>query len=66
MKKVSKELKFIKGFSSTSLNRICNEVGIDRANLVKNQCKEEDVLKVYNKLITEFADMLKESIKEDS
>ena len=65
MKKVSKELKFIKGFSSTSINRICNELGINRANLISNRCSEEEVLKVYNKLIVEFASILKESIKED-
>lgn len=65
MKKISKELKFIKGFSSTSINKICNELGINRSNLISNKCSDEDVLKVYNKLIEEFSTILKESIKED-
>lgn len=65
MRKESKELKFIKGFSATSINKICAELNINRGNLMSNRCKEEDIIKVYNKLIAEFSDMLKESVKED-
>jgi len=65
MRKESKELKFIKGFSATSINKICSELNINRGNLMSNRCKEEDIIKVYNRLITEFSDILKESVKED-
>lgn len=64
-KKESKELKFIKGFSATSINKICTELNINRGNLMSNRCKEEDVLKVYNKLVSDFAIMLNDSVKED-
>lgn len=65
MRKISKELKIIKGFSQTSINKICNDLNVNRGNLMSNRCKEEDVLKVYNKLIEEFANVLSESVKED-
>ena len=64
-KKESKELKFIKGFSSTSVNRICNELNLDRSNLIHNRYSDEKVKQVYNKLVLELTEMIKDIIKEN-
>lgn len=64
MKKISKELKFIRGFSSTSVNNICKELNIDRSNLINNKLKEETVQIVYDKLVLELTDLISKCIKE--
>lgn len=64
MKKISKELRFIRGFSSTSVNNICKELNIDRSNLINNKLKEETVQIVYDRLVLELTDLISKCIKE--
>lgn len=64
MKKISKELKFIRGFSSTSVNNICKELNIDRSNLINNKLKEDTVQIVYDRLVLELTDLISKCIKE--
>lgn len=65
MKKVSKELKFIRGFSRESVNDICKMYNIDRSNLINNKLNEEKVLLVYNELIMRLTTMIGEISKEE-
>lgn len=65
MKKVeSRELKFIKGFSTTSVNKICKELNIDRSNLIQNRYSEEKIHIVYDRLVLELTNLISSIIKE--
>lgn len=65
MREVSKELKFIKGFSSTSVNKICKEYNINRGNLITNKVSREKEKLVYNRLVAELTDLINEICKNE-
>lgn len=53
-----RKVNFIKGFSTISVNDICNKLNIDRSNVVSGKTSYENICKVYDALILEITDMI--------
>lgn len=66
MKKISKELEFIKGFSSISVNSICKDFNINRSNLINNKTQQEKIEVVYDILIIELFSLIEKYLIEQS
>lgn len=64
-KEISKELRFIKGFSSTSVNKICKEYNINRGNLIMNKVSKEKEQLVYNRLVAELTELINDICKSE-
>lgn len=58
MKKLSKKNKFLKGFSSIKVGTICKNYGLDPANVQSGRTSEENISKVYNRLIKELLELI--------
>ena len=65
MKKVSKELEFIRGFSKESVNDICNKYGINRSNLISNKCTQDKIDLVYSELVYRISSMINKITEEE-
>lgn len=65
MKVISKEAKFLKGFSGIKVGKICREYGIDVSNLQKGKTSEEKEIKVYNRVIKEILMLFANTIFDD-
>ena len=55
MKEMSKELKFIKGFSKISITGICKKVNVNRGNLLNGTAGEEREKTVKEEIEKEIA-----------
>lgn len=60
-----RQVNFIKGFSSISVNKICKELNISRANLVAGRLSADVTDKVYKMLVVEFTNMINEVLKNE-
>lgn len=61
-----RKINFIKGFSTISVNKICKENNISRANLVHGKISEEKLNIIYNALMVEISEMIKEVYNNES
>lgn len=58
MKKINEDLEFIKAFSKIKISSICEELGIDRSNLLNGKSSNENVKKVKDKIIEKYDEIL--------
>lgn len=50
MKQKDLDLNWIKNFSKISVKGVCEELGIDRANILRGKASEEKTAKVKNRI----------------
>lgn len=53
-KNISKESRFLKGFSKIKVGSICKEYGLDTPNIQNGRSKKENENKVMKRLIKEI------------
>lgn len=58
MKKLSKEVRFIKGFQGIKSSKICSKYGIDQSNLCKGQTTRKNEILVSNDILKEIIMLL--------
>jgi hypothetical protein len=51
MKKLSKEVRFIKGFQEIKSSKICNKYGVDQSNLCKGNTTRKNEILVSHELL---------------
>lgn len=60
---MTKDLKFIKGFSKISVSKACRKLNICRENVLNGTTSKDNITKVKEELESEIAKLY---IKEDS
>ena len=60
---MTKDLKFIKGFSKISVSKVCRKLNICRENVLNGTTSKDNITKVKEELESEIAKLY---IKEDS
>ena len=58
MKKLSKEVRFIRGFQSIKSSKVCSKYGIDQSNLCKGQTTKENERLVMHGILREIIGLL--------
>lgn len=58
MKKLSKEVRFIKGFQGIKSSKVCNKFGVDQSNLCKGQTTREKEILVSHEILKEIIMLL--------
>lgn len=54
MKKLSKEVRFIKGFQEIKSSKICNKYGVDQSNLCKGNTTRKNEILVSHELLKDL------------
>ena len=52
-----KDLDFIKAFSKITISSICNDLKIDRPNLLRGRCSAENVARVKKEIEKRFKEL---------
>ena len=58
MKALSKEAKFLKGFSGIKVGKICKKFGYDISNIQKGRSTREKEVEVFNELVKEVLELV--------
>ena len=56
-------LQFIKQFSSINVSKICKQLDINRANILNGKASEETTRLLYEEIVKQIEDLLKNNNK---
>ena len=56
-------LQFIKQFSSINVSKICKQLDINRANVLNGKASEETTRLLYEEIVKQIEDLLKNNNK---
>lgn len=57
MRTLSKEAKFLKGFSKIKVGKVCKNLGYDISNIQKGRSTREKEIDVFNEIMKEVIDL---------
>ena len=57
MRTLSKEARFLKGFSSIKVGKVCKNMGYDISNIQKGRSTREKEIEVFNEIMKEVIDL---------